>query len=79
MLWLVLGLLGLHTAAMLVFGVGYWAILHLPEAGSIDGAHRGTVFDAFYFSAMTYSTVGSAISRRKGRSAGSPVRSRWWG
>src|SRR6476659_1181800 len=56
-LWMVFGLLGLHVLAMLVFGVGYWALLRVPEAGSIDGAHRANVFDAFYLSAMTYSTV----------------------
>jgi hypothetical protein len=57
-LWLVLGLLGLHTLSMLVFGVDYWALLRVPGAGSIDGAHRAGLFDVFYLSAMTYSTVG---------------------
>ena len=37
MLWLVFGLLGLHTLAMLVFGAGYWSLLRVPGAGSIDG------------------------------------------
>ena len=58
MLWLVFGLVGLHATSMMIFGVGYWALLHVPAAGSIDGAHRAGVFDAFYLSAMTYSTVG---------------------
>ncbi|MGY4515404.1 hypothetical protein ACVWWW_000972 [Lysobacter sp. HA18] len=66
MLWMVFGLLVLHALAMLVFGVGYWALLRVPEAGSIDGAHRASVFDAFYLSAMTYSTVGFGDLTPKG-------------
>ncbi|AXK72508.1 two pore domain potassium channel family protein [Lysobacter sp. TY2-98] len=58
MLHMVFGLLCLHVASMLVFGVGFWALLQVPEAGSIDGAHHAGMFDAFYLSAMTYSTVG---------------------
>ena len=66
MLWMVLGLLALHAASMAVFGLGYWALLHVEGAGSIDGAHRAGVFDAFYLSAMTYSTVGFGDLTPKG-------------
>lgn len=63
---LVFGLIGLHAVSMMLFGVGYWALLHVPDAGSIDGAHHATLFDAFYLSAMTYSTVGFGDLTPKG-------------
>lgn len=66
LLRLVFGLIGLHALSMMVFGVGFWAMLHVPGAGSIDGAHHATVFDAFYLSAMTYSTVGFGDLTPKG-------------
>ncbi|WP_133479398.1 potassium channel family protein [Cognatilysobacter segetis] len=56
---LVLGLIALHTVSILVFGSAYWFLLHVPGAGTIEGAsQRASLFDAFYLSAMTYSTVG---------------------
>ena len=56
---LVFGLIALHTLSILVFGSAYWFLLHVPEAGTIEGGSRhATLFDAFYLSAMTYSTVG---------------------
>lgn len=56
---LIFGLIALHTASIVVFGSGYWLLMHVPGAGSIDGAsHHASMFDAFYMSAMTYSTVG---------------------
>ena len=66
LLRLIFWLIVLHSLSMMVFGVGYWALLHVPEAGSIDGAHHATVFDAFYLSAMTYSTVGFGDLTPKG-------------
>jgi hypothetical protein len=66
LLRLIFGLVVLHSLSMMVFGVAYWAVLHVPGAGSIDGAHRATVFDAFYLSAMTYSTVGFGDLTPKG-------------
>lgn len=58
LLHLVFGLIALHSLSMVTFGVGYWLLLQVPDAGSIDGAHHAGLFDAFYLSAMTYSTVG---------------------
>jgi len=66
MLRLIFGLIALQAMSMMVFGIAYWALLHVPEAGSIDGAHRATLFDAFYLSAMTYSTVGFGDLTPKG-------------
>lgn len=66
LLHLVFGLVALHAFSMMIFGVGFWAMLRVPDAGSIDGAHHATVFDAFYLSAMTYSTVGFGDLTPKG-------------
>ncbi|TZF90824.1 potassium channel family protein [Cognatilysobacter lacus] len=66
MLRMVFGLVVLHTVSIMIFGVGFWTMLQLPDAGSITGAHRGTLFDAFYMSAMTYSTVGFGDLAPKG-------------
>lgn len=66
MLYLVFGLIAMHVISMLVFGVGYWLLLKVPGAGNISGAHHDTLFDAFYLSAMTYSTVGFGDLAPKG-------------
>ncbi|GAB6196353.1 potassium channel family protein [Lysobacter xanthus] len=64
---LVFGLVALHTASIVIFGAGYWALMHVPGAGGIDGAsHHASMFDAFYMSAMTYSTVGFGDLTPKG-------------
>lgn len=52
------GLIALHTLEIVVFGATFWSLMRLPGTGSIAGAQEATVFDAFYLSAMTYSTVG---------------------
>lgn len=52
------GLIALHAMEIVLFGAAFWALMRLPGTGSIAGAQEATVFDAFYLSAMTYSTVG---------------------
>jgi hypothetical protein len=64
---LVFGLIALHTACIVVFGTAFWCLAQVPGAGSIAGAsHRTSMFDAFYMSAMTYSTVGFGDLTPKG-------------
>lgn len=67
LLRLVVGLIAMHAVAIIVFGCGYWALLQVPGTGTIDGiTHEASVFDAFYMSAMTYSTVGFGDLTPKG-------------
>lgn len=58
MLWTFFGLIALHALEIVVFGSAFWALMQLAGTGSIAGAQEASVFDAFYLSAMTYSTVG---------------------
>jgi len=59
MLKIIFALLGLHVAEIWCYGLAYWGLAFVPGAGYVHGAH-GTehLFDAVYFSAATYSTVG---------------------
>lgn len=67
LLRLVVGLIVMHALAIVVFGCGYWVLLQIPGTGTIDGiTHQASVFDAFYMSAMTYSTVGFGDLTPKG-------------
>jgi len=59
MLWLIFALLGLHMVEIWCYGLAYWWLVKLPETGFVHGEHgMDRLFDAVYFSAMTYSTVG---------------------
>lgn len=49
--------IGLHVAEIWIFGLTLWSLLHWPEAGSL-GAQFPHLFDAIYFSAATFTTVG---------------------
>lgn len=66
LLRLIVGLIVLHALSMLVFGACFWMLLQVPGAGSIGGARHATLFDTFYLSAMTYSTVGFGDLTPKG-------------
>jgi hypothetical protein len=56
-LYAILSLLFLHVVEIWVFGFALWAVLQWPECGGIS-SHAPHLFDAVYFSAVTYSTVG---------------------
>lgn len=58
MLWVFAGLVMLHALEIVWFGCAYWLLMRVDGTGSIAGTQDPTVFDAFYLSAMTYSTVG---------------------
>jgi hypothetical protein len=56
-LYAILSLLALHVVEIWLFGLALWSVLRWPECGGIP-AHAPHLFDAVYFSAVTYSTVG---------------------
>ncbi len=59
MLWIIFALLGLHVLEIWCYGLGYWWLVKFPDTGFVHGEHgMDHLFDAVYFSAMTYSTVG---------------------
>ncbi len=59
MLQIIFSLLGLHVLEIWCYGFAYWVLVKLPDTGFVHGAHgMDRLFDAIYFSAATYSTVG---------------------
>ena len=56
-LYAILSLLFLHVVEIWLFGFALWAVLQWPECGSLSASTQH-IFDAVYFSAVTYSTVG---------------------
>ena len=56
-LYAILSLLFLHVVEIWIFGFALWGVLQWPECGSLS-ARSPDLFDAVYFSAVTYSTVG---------------------
>ena len=56
-LYAILSLLFLHVVEIWIFGLALWGMLHWPECGALSG-QSPHLFDAIYFSAITYSTVG---------------------
>lgn len=59
MLKIIFALLGLHIVEIWCFGLAYWVLARMPDTGFVNGEHgMGRVFDAIYFSAATFSTVG---------------------
>jgi len=53
----ILALLLLHVVEIWIFGVAFWGLLQWPECGALS-TRSPHFFDAVYFSAITYSTVG---------------------
>lgn len=59
MLKIIFALLGLHIIEIWCFGLAYWGLLHVPGAGSVAGTGGvKSLFDAFYLSASTFTTLG---------------------
>ena len=59
MLKIIFALLGLHIVEIWCYGLAYWVLTKVPDTGFLHGQHgMDRIFDAFYFSAATYSTVG---------------------
>lgn len=57
-LYAVLGAMALHAAEIWLFGLGIWALLHLPDAGHVVGMTDARLLDSVYLSAVTFSTAG---------------------
>lgn len=59
MLNIIFALLGLHIVEIWCYGLAYWVLARMPDTGFVHGEHgMERLFDAVYFSAATYSTVG---------------------
>jgi hypothetical protein len=59
MLRIIFALLALHIVEIWCYGLAYWGLTQVPDTGYVHGEHGADrLFDAVYFSAMTYSTVG---------------------
>ncbi len=59
MLKVIFALLGLHIVEIWCYGLAYWLLARMPDTGFLHGQHgMDRIFDAVYFSAATYSTVG---------------------
>jgi len=59
MLTIIFALLALHVAEIVCYGLAYWGLSRVPDAGGVTGEHgMDTLFDAIYLSATTYSTLG---------------------
>ncbi len=54
----IFGVLSLHIAEIWIFGLTLWILLMLPNTGSVAGSIAGSLLDAVYLSANTYTTVG---------------------
>jgi hypothetical protein len=57
-LMVVIGLLVAHFLEILVFASAYMFVAHKLGFGHITGMTNGDIFDYFYFSAISYTTVG---------------------
>lgn len=57
-LFAIAAVLVLHTAEIWVFGLTYWLLQFWPALGHITGQGTEHLFDAVYFSAITFTTVG---------------------
>ncbi len=48
----------LHVAEIWLFGTSLWALMLVPEAGSLTGTDSASFFEVVYLSANTFTTVG---------------------
>ena len=56
---LIFALLALHVAEIWCYGIAYYWLEHQPDMGFVHGEHGiRTLFDAIYFSATIYTTLG---------------------
>ena len=59
MLKIIFALLALHVLEIGCYGLAYWWLVKVPDTGYVHGEHgMDHLFDAVYFSAATYTTVG---------------------
>ena len=56
---LIFALLALHVGEIWCYGIGYYWMEQQPDMGYVHGPHAiRTLFDAIYFSASMYTTLG---------------------
>ena len=55
---MILSILAIHVVEIWVFGVGYWGLIQDRTHGKLVAAHPIGLFDAVYYSAVTYTTLG---------------------
>ena len=54
----IFGVLSLHVAEIWIFGFTLWVLLKIDHTGHVSGSISGSLLDAVYLSANTYTTVG---------------------
>ncbi len=54
----IFGVLSLHIAEIWIFGLTLWVLLMFPNTGTVAGSISGSLLDAVYLCANTYTTVG---------------------
>ena len=54
----IFGVLSLHITEIWIFGLTLWVLLMFTNTGSVAGSVSGSLLDAVYLSANTYTTVG---------------------
>lgn len=57
-LYAIFGAVCLHVLEIWIFGLAYFLLLHWPACGFLGVPGAPHLFDAVYFSATTYSTLG---------------------
>ncbi|HEY5637689.1 MAG TPA: potassium channel family protein [Burkholderiales bacterium] len=57
-LYAIFGVVALHVSEIWIFGLTYWMLLQWPGCGQLGGEPLTHLFDAVYFSATTFSTLG---------------------
>lgn len=53
-----LGAIFAHMVEIWLFAIAYYVIIYTGKMGALEGNFDGTVYDCFYFSITTYTTVG---------------------
>jgi hypothetical protein len=57
-LYAILSIITLHVVEIWIFGSAIWALLHVPDTGTLRGPQVIDLFECIYLSAVTFSTVG---------------------
>ncbi len=53
-----LGAIFAHLIEIWLFAFAYYAIIYYDKMGALEGNFDGSLYDCFYFSITTYTTVG---------------------
>lgn len=58
LIYMILGILILHTVEIWIFGMSYFWLLREGGFGELNGIHAADIFDCVYFSATVFTTLG---------------------